>query len=136
MGRNLPLSIPQTRELASHIQDPREAARVLLKEQIKAGDTSPWSSSAPRFVPTLEVRPRTRAVSRGRNSPLAGEEGIENRVGPGRTRFSIGAISSSLKGEAMLRFRIRDMQTLARANLIFGFARACGIESGKRRFMS
>src|SRR6202030_1402785 len=98
---------PQTRELRSHIQEILEGGKVTLKEQIKPE----------MHQSVVELRSKL--------AKLAGESGLKI-ASVGTHPFSHWRDQLITEGERYQEI-VRDMQSLARANLIFGLHVHVGI---------
>ncbi len=116
---------PETRELRSHIQEILEGGKVLLKEQIKPEmhqsvvelGTEICSSIANAREHVVELRSKL--------ASLAGKAGL--RIASAGTHpFSHWRDQLITEGERYKEI-VRDMQQLARANLIFGLHVHVGI---------
>ena len=117
---------PETRELRSHIQEILEGGKILLKEQIKPEMHQSVVELGTEICQSIDrcARPCDRVAQQTRGTRRS--QRTEDRFGRARIRFRIGAISSSPKGSAT-RKSSKDMQQLARANLIFGLHVHVGI---------
>src|ERR1700736_5485110 len=109
---------PQTRELRSHIQEILEGGKVLLKEQIKPEMHQSVVELGTEICGSI-ANARDHVVElRSKLAELAGERGLKI-ASVGTHPFSHWRDQLITEGERYEQI-LRDMQTLARANLIFG----------------
>ena len=116
---------PETRELRSHIQEILEGGKVMLKEQIKPEMHQSVVELGTEICQSV-VEARAHVIElRSRLAELAGRAGL--RIASAGTHpFSHWRDQLITEGE---RYReiVKDMQQLARANLIFGLHVHVGI---------
>src|ERR1700732_3825512 len=116
---------PQTRELRSHIQEILEGGKVLLKEQIKPEMHQSVVELGTEICDDIQCA-RSHVVDlRSKLAKLAGERGLKI-ASVGTHPFSHWRDQLITEGERYEQI-LRDMQTLARANLIFGLHVHVGI---------
>ena len=116
---------PETRELRSHIQEILEGGKVTLKEQIKPEMHQSVVELGTEICQSV-VDARAHVIElRSRLAELAGRSGLR-LLRWARIRFRTGAINTLLEGERYQEI-VKDMQLLARANLIFGLHVHVGI---------
>jgi carboxylate-amine ligase len=116
---------PETRELRSHIQEILEGGKVVLKEQIKPEMHQSVVELGTEICPSI-VDARQHVIDlRSRLAELAGRSGLKI-ASVGTHPFSHWRDQLITQGE---RYReiVKDMQQLARANLIFGLHVHVGI---------
>src|SRR5881275_1944518 len=116
---------PETRELRSHIQEILEGGKVVLKEQIKPEMHQSVVELGTEICQSI-VDAREHVVElRSRLAELAGNSGLKI-ASVGTHPFSHWRDQLITQGE---RYReiVKDMQQLARANLIFGLHVHVGI---------
>src|SRR2546427_4462376 len=116
---------PETRELRSHIQEILEYGKVILKEQIKPEMHQSVVELGTEICDSIE-HARTHVVDlRSKLAELAGKAGLKI-ASVGTHPFSHWRDQLITQGE---RYReiVKDMQQLARANLIFGLHVHVGI---------
>ena len=116
---------PETRELRSHIQEILEGGKVVLKEQIKPEMHQSVVELGTEICPSI-VDARQHVIDlRSRLADLAGRSGLKI-ASVGTHPFSHWRDQLITQGE---RYReiVKDMQQLARANLIFGLHVHVGI---------
>ena len=116
---------PETRELRSHIQEILEGGKVVLKEQIKPEMHQSVVELGTEICPSI-VDARQHVIDlRSRLADLAGRSGLKI-ASVGTHPFSHWRDQLITQGE---RYREigKDMQQLARANLIFGLHVHVGI---------
>jgi len=116
---------PETRELRSHIQEILEGGKILLKEQIKPEmHQSVVELGTEICQSTVDARAHVIEL-RSRLAELAGRSGLKI-ASVGTHPFSHWRDQLITQGE---RYReiVKDMQQLARANLIFGLHVHVGI---------
>jgi carboxylate-amine ligase len=116
---------PDTRELRSHIQEILEGGKVVLKEQIKPEMHQSVVELGTEICPSI-VDARQHVIDlRSRLAELAGRSGLKI-ASVGTHPFSHWRDQLITQGE---RYReiVKDMQQLARANLIFGLHVHVGI---------
>src|SRR5438132_4891349 len=116
---------PETRELRSHIQEILEYGKVILKEQIKPEMHQSVVELGTEICQSI-VDARAHVIElRSRLAELAGRSGLKI-VSVGTHPFSHWRDQLITQGE---RYReiVKDMQQLARANLIFGLHVHVGI---------
>jgi glutamate---cysteine ligase / carboxylate-amine ligase len=116
---------PQTRELRSHIQEILEGSKVLLKEQIKPEMHQSVVELGTEICPSIE-HARTHVIElRSKLAELAGRGGLKI-ASVGTHPFSHWHDQLITEGERYQEI-VKDMQLLARANLIFGLHVHVGI---------
>jgi glutamate---cysteine ligase / carboxylate-amine ligase len=116
---------PQTRELRSHIQEILEGGKVMLKEQIKPEMHQSVVELGTEICQSI-VDAREHVIElRSKLAALAGRSGLKI-ASVGTHPFSHWRDQLITEGE---RYReiVKDMQQLARANLIFGLHVHVGI---------
>jgi carboxylate-amine ligase len=116
---------PETRELRSHIQEILEYGKVILKEQIKPEMHQSVVELGTEICKSI-VAARAHVIQlRSRLAELAGRSGLKI-ASVGTHPFSHWRDQLITQGE---RYReiVKDMQQLARANLIFGLHVHVGI---------
>src|SRR5881394_2395274 len=116
---------PETRELRSHIQEILEGGKVTLKEQIKPEMHQSVVELGTEICQSI-VDARAHVIElRSRLAELAGRSGLKS-ASVGTHPFSHWRDQLITQGE---RYReiVKDMQQLARANLIFGLHVHVGI---------
>jgi len=118
---------PDTRELRSHIQEILEGGKVVLKEQIKPEMHQSVVELGTEICDSIGCA-RDHVINlRSKLSKLAGERGLAI-ASVGTHPFSHWRDQLITEGERYQEI-LRDMQTLARANLIFGLHVHVGIPS-------
>ena len=116
---------PETRELRSHIQEILEGGKIVLKEQIKPEMHQSVVELGTEICNDI-VDARAHVVDlRSKLAQLAGERGLRI-ASVGTHPFSHWRDQLITEGERYQEI-LRDMQTLARANLIFGLHVHVGI---------
>jgi carboxylate-amine ligase len=118
---------PETRELRSHIQEILEGGKVLLKEQIKPEMHQSVVELGTEICPDIKSAREHVVDLRSKLATLAGERGLKI-ASAGTHPFSHWRDQLITEGERYQQI-LRDMQTLARANLIFGLHVHVGIPS-------
>jgi carboxylate-amine ligase len=116
---------PETRELRSHIQEILEGGKVLLKEQIKPEMHQSVVELGTEICSSI-TNARTHVIElRSKLASLAGNAGL--RIASAGTHpFSHWRDQLITEGERYKEI-VKDMQQLARANLIFGLHVHVGI---------
>jgi carboxylate-amine ligase len=116
---------PTTRELRSHIQEILEGGKVMLKEQIKPEMHQSVVELGTEICESIEHARAHVVELRSRLAELAGRSGLKI-ASVGTHPFSHWRDQLITEGE---RYRdiVKDMQQLARANLIFGLHVHVGI---------
>jgi carboxylate-amine ligase len=116
---------PTTRELRSHIQEILEGDKVMLKEQIKPEMHQSVVELGTEICESIEHARAHVVELRSRLAELAGRSGLKI-ASVGTHPFSHWRDQLITEGE---RYRdiVKDMQQLARANLIFGLHVHVGI---------
>ena len=116
---------PETRELRSHIQEILEGGKVTLKEQIKPEMHQSVVELGTEICQSI-VDARAHVVElRGKLAELAGRSGLKI-ASVGTHPFSHWRDQLITEGERYQQI-VKDMQSLARANLIFGLHVHVGI---------
>src|SRR3989442_8051025 len=116
---------PETRELRSHIHEILEGGKILLKEQIKPEMHQSVVELGTEICQSI-VDARAHVVElRGKLAELAGRSGLKI-ASVGTHPFSHWRDQLITEGERYLEI-VKDMQQLARANLIFGLHVHIGI---------
>jgi carboxylate-amine ligase len=116
---------PVTRELRSHIQEILEGGRVLLKEQIKPEMHQSVVELGTEICSSISHAREHVVELRSKLASLAGKAGL--RIASAGTHpFSHWRDQLITEGERYKEI-VRDMQQLARANLIFGLHVHVGI---------
>src|SRR5437899_1203757 len=116
---------PETRELRSHIQEILEGGKVTLKEQIKPEMHQSVVELGTEICQSI-VDARARVVElRGKLAELAGRSGLKI-ASVGTHPFSHWHDQLITEGERYQEI-VKDMQLLARANLMFGLHVHVGI---------
>ena len=118
---------PETRELRSHIQEILEGGKVVLKEQIKPEMHQSVVELGTEICPDIKCAREHVVDLRSKLASLAGERGLKI-ASAGTHPFSHWRDQLITEGERYQQI-LRDMQTLARANLIFGLHVHVGIPS-------
>src|SRR3954466_9747406 len=116
---------PETRELRSHIQEILEGGKVLLKEQIKPEMHQSVVELGTEICSDIKHAREHVVDLRSKLANLAGERGLKI-ASVGTHPFSHWRDQLITEGERYEQI-LRDMQTLARANLIFGLHVHVGI---------
>src|SRR5690348_15325194 len=116
---------PETRELRSHIQEILEGGKILLKEQIKPEMHQSVVELGTEICPDIKCAREHVVDLRSKLATLAGERGLKI-ASVGTHPFSHWRDQLITEGERYEQI-LRDMQTLARANLIFGLHVHVGI---------
>src|SRR4030081_558805 len=116
---------PQTRELRSHIQEILEGGKVLLKEQIKPEMHQSVVELGTEICDSIEHARAHVIELRSKLAELAGRSGLKI-ASVGTHPFSHWRDQLITEGERYKEI-VRDMQQLARANLIFGLHVHVGI---------
>src|SRR6267143_6003890 len=116
---------PETRELRSHIQEILEGGKVLLKEQIKPEMHQSVVELGTEICDSIGHARAHVIELRSKLAELAGRSGLKI-ASAGTHPFSHWRDQLITEGE---RYReiVKDMQQLARANLIFGLHVHVGI---------
>jgi carboxylate-amine ligase len=116
---------PQTRELRSHIQEILEGGKIMLKEQIKPEMHQSVVELGTEVCDSIEHARAHVIELRSKLAELAGGSGLKI-ASVGTHPFSHWRDQLITEGE---RYReiVKDMQQLARANLIFGLHVHVGI---------
>ena len=121
---------PQTRELRSHIQEILEGGKVMLKEQIKPEMHQSVVELGTEICQSIE-HARTHVTElRSKLAELAGRGGLKI-ASVGTHPFSHWHDQLITEGERYQEI-VKDMQLLARANLIFGLHVHVGIPDRER----
>jgi carboxylate-amine ligase len=121
---------PQTRELRSHIQEILEGGKVMLKEQIKPEMHQSVVELGTEICQSIE-HARTHVIElRSKLAELAGRGGLKI-ASVGTHPFSHWHDQLITEGERYQEI-VKDMQLLARANLIFGLHVHVGIPDRER----
>src|ERR1700757_3338562 len=116
---------PETRELRSHIQEILEGGKVVLKEQIKPEMHQSVVELGTEICSSItDAREHVTAL-RGKLASLAGNAGLKI-ASVGTHPLSHWRDQLITEGERYQEI-VRDMQSLARANLIFGLHVHVGI---------
>jgi carboxylate-amine ligase len=116
---------PETRELKSHIQEILEGGKVTLKEQIKPEMHQSVVELGTEICDSIE-HARAHVIDlRSKLAELAGRSGLKI-ASVGTHPFSHWRDQLITEGERYQEI-VRDMQSLARANLIFGLHVHVGI---------
>jgi glutamate---cysteine ligase / carboxylate-amine ligase len=116
---------PQTRELRSHIQEILEGGKVTLKEQIKPEMHQSVVELGTEICQSID-HARTHVIElRSKLAELAGRSGLKI-ASAGTHPFSHWRDQLITEGERYQEI-VKDMQQLARANLIFGLHVHVGI---------
>src|SRR5438477_3726581 len=116
---------PQTRELRSHIQEILEGGKVTLKEQIKPEMHQSVVELGTEICDSIE-HARTHVIElRSKLAALASRSGLKI-ASVGTHPFSHWRDQLITEGERYAQI-LKDMQSLARANLIFGLHVHVGI---------
>src|SRR6266480_1258351 len=118
---------PQTRELRSHIQEILEGGKVTLKEQIKPEMHQSVVELGTEICDSIEHARAHVIELRSKLAELAGRSGLKI-ASVGTHPFSHWRDQLITEGERYQEI-LRDMQSLARANLIFGLHVHVGIPS-------
>src|SRR5438270_11988785 len=118
---------PETRELRSHIQEILEGGKVLLKEQIKPEMHQSVVELGTEICDSVQHARMHVVDLRSKLATLAGEAGLRI-ASVGTHPFSHWRDQLITEGERYQEI-LRDMQSLARANLIFGLHVHVGIPS-------
>src|ERR1700681_1306302 len=116
---------PQTRELRSHIQEILEGGKVVLKEQIKPEMHQSVVELGTEICDSIEHARAHVIELRSKLADLAGRSGLKI-ASVGTHPFSHWRDQLITEGERYQEI-VRDMQSLARANLIFGLHVHVGI---------
>jgi glutamate---cysteine ligase / carboxylate-amine ligase len=116
---------PQTRELRSHIQEILEGGKVLLKEQIKPEMHQSVVELGTEICNSISHAREHVVELRSKLATLAGRSGLKI-ASVGTHPFSHWRDQLITEGERYLEI-VKDMQQLARANLIFGLHVHVGI---------
>src|SRR5438552_8220650 len=118
---------PETRELRSHIQEILEGGKVLLKEQIKPEMHQSVVELGTEICSSISHAREHVIELRSKLASLAGKAGLQI-ASAGTHPFSHWRDQLITEGERYKEI-VRDMQQLARANLIFGLHVHVGITS-------
>ena len=122
---------PETRELRSHIQEILEGGKVTLKEQIKPEMHQSVVELGTEICQSV-VDARAHVIDlRSRLAELAGGSGLQI-ASVGTHPFSHWRDQLITQGERYQEI-VKDMQQLARANLIFGLHVHVGIPDRRQR---
>src|SRR3989454_2763125 len=116
---------PETRELRSHIQEILEGGKVLLKEQIKPEMHQSVVELGTEICDSIEHARAHVIELRSKLGELAGRSGLKI-ASVGTHPFSHWRDQLITQGERYQEI-VKDMQQLARANLIFGLHVHVGI---------
>jgi glutamate---cysteine ligase / carboxylate-amine ligase len=116
---------PETRELRSHIQEILEGSKVVLKEQIKPEMHQSVVELGTEICDSIECARAHVIELRSRLAELAGRSGLKV-ASVGTHPFSHWHDQLITEGERYQEI-VKDMQLLARANLIFGLHVHVGI---------
>lgn len=116
---------PGTRELRSHIQEILEGGKVMLKEQIKPEMHQSVVELGTEICPDIRCAREHVVDLRSKLANLAGKAGLKI-ASVGTHPFSHWRDQLITEGERYQQI-VRDMQSLARANLIFGLHVHVGI---------
>jgi carboxylate-amine ligase len=116
---------PETRELRSHIQEILEGGKVLLKEQIKPEMHQSVVELGTEICQSIEHARAHVIELRSKLAQLAGNSGLKI-ASVGTHPFSHWRDQLITQGERYQEI-VKDMQQLARANLIFGLHVHVGI---------
>jgi len=116
---------PETRELRSHIQEILEGGKVLLKEQIKPEMHQSVVELGTEICDSIDQARAHVIELRSKLAQLAGRSGLKI-ASVGTHPFSHWRDQLITEGERYQEI-LRDMQSLARANLIFGLHVHVGI---------
>src|SRR3982750_3396293 len=116
---------PQTRELKSHIQEILEGGKITLKEQIKPEMHQSVVELGTEICQSIEHARAHVMELRSKLAELAGRSGLKI-ASVGTHPFSHWRDQLITEGERYQEI-VRDMQLLARANLIFGLHVHVGI---------
>src|SRR6195256_3474972 len=116
---------PQTRELRSHIQEILEGGKILLKEQIKPEMHQSVVELGTEICADIKCAREHVADLRSKLARLAGRSGLKI-ASVGTHPFSHWRDQLITQGERYQEI-VKDMQQLARANLIFGLHVHVGI---------
>jgi carboxylate-amine ligase len=116
---------PQTRELRSHIQEILEGGKVMLKEQIKPEMHQSVVELGTEICQSIEHARAHVIELRSKLAELAGRGGLKI-ASVGTHPFSHWRDQLITEGERYQEI-VKDMQQLARANLIFGLHVHVGI---------
>src|SRR6266705_4140382 len=109
---------PETRELRSHIQEILEGGKVLLKEQIKPEMHQSVVELGTEICADIQCAREHVVELRSKLAQLAGRSGLKI-ASVGTHPFSHWRDQLITQGERYQEI-VKDMQQLARANLIFG----------------
>src|SRR5438874_2350997 len=116
---------PETRELRSHIQEILEGGKVVLKEQIKPEMHQSVVELGTEICDSIEHAREHVVDLRSKLATLAGKAGLKI-ASVGTHPFSHWRDQLITEGERYQQI-LKDMQSLARANLIFGLHVHVGI---------
>jgi carboxylate-amine ligase len=116
---------PETRELRSHIQEILEGGKITLKEQIKPEMHQSVVELGTEICDSIECARAHVIELRSRLAELAGRSGLKI-ASMGTHPFSHWRDQLITEGERYHEI-VKDMQSLARANLIFGLHVHVGI---------
>ncbi len=116
---------PQTRELRSHIQEILEGGKVMLKEQIKPEMHQSVVELGTQICQSISEARAHVSELRSKLAELAGHSGLKI-ASVGTHPFSHWHDQLITEGERYQEI-VKDMQLLARANLIFGLHVHVGI---------
>jgi carboxylate-amine ligase len=116
---------PETRELKSHIQEILEGGKVMLKEQIKPEMHQSVVELGTEICQSIDHARAHVIELRSKLAGLAGRSGLKI-ASVGTHPFSHWRDQLITEGERYQEI-VRDMQSLARANLIFGLHVHVGI---------
>ena len=121
---------PQTRELRSHIQEILEGGKVVLKEQIKPEMHQSVVELGTEICSSIEDARAHVIELRGKLASLAEKAGLKI-ASAGTHPFSHWRDQLITEGERYQQI-VKDMQLVARANLIFGLHVHVGIPNRER----
>ncbi len=116
---------PNTRELKSHIQEILEGSKVVLKEQIKPEMHQSMVELGTEICDSVDHARQHVVDLRSKLAELAGKAGLKI-ASAGTHPFSHWRDQLITEGERYQEI-VKDMQSLARANLIFGLHVHVGI---------
>ena len=116
---------PQTRELRSHIQEILEGGKVMLKEQIKPEMHQSVVELGTEICDSVECA-RTHVIElRSRLAELAGRSGL--KIASAGTHPFSHWMDQLITADDRYATIVKDMQQIARVNLIFGLHVHVGI---------
>ena len=125
---------PETRELRSHIQEILEGGKVMLKEQIKPEMHQSVVELGTEICQSIADAREHVIELRSKLAELAGRGGLKI-ASVGTHPFSHWHDQLITEGERYQEI-VKDMQLLARANLIFGLHVHVGIPDRESPFTS